>query len=87
MPFLFGFWFRRIWLLKKVSVSVLTNLVSKKSLGYGFGKFGLEKSFGFGPFVLSISDPMAELFLLDFCLTHLVNSSQKLIVFTLQGST
>ena len=32
--------------LKKVSVSVLENLVSEKSLG--FGEFGLEKCLGFG---------------------------------------
>merc|ERR1712004_366222 len=36
-----GSWFQRIWCRKKVSVSVLENLVSKKSLG--FGKLGLEK--------------------------------------------
>ena len=31
----------------RVSVSVSENLVSKKSLYFGFGKFGLEKSLGF----------------------------------------
>ena len=55
----YRFW--KIWSRKKVLVTV-----SEKS--NGFGKFGLEKSlgFGFGPFALSISDPMAELFLLNF---------------------
>ena len=31
----------------RVSVSVSENLVSKKSLYFGFGKFGLEKSLSF----------------------------------------
>ena len=52
------------WLKKTVSVSVSENFVTKESLGFGFAKFGLEKSlsfdsenlvreksFGFGKFV------------------------------------
>ena len=39
-------WFRKTWSRKKVSVSISENLVSEKS--FGFGKFGLEKSLGFG---------------------------------------
>ena len=40
------FRFRKIWYRKKVSASVLENLVWEKS--FSFGKFGLEKSLGFG---------------------------------------
>ena len=32
---------------KKVSVSVSENLVSEKSLGFGFGQFGLEIKYQF----------------------------------------
>ena len=43
-----GFGFGEFGLGKKVSVSVLENLVSEKSLGFGFGKFGIKKSLGIG---------------------------------------
>ena len=33
---------------KKVSVSVLEDLVSEKSIGIGIAKLGIEKSLGFG---------------------------------------
>ena len=37
------FQFRRIWSREKVSVSVSENFVTKKSLSFDFGKFGLGK--------------------------------------------
>ena len=58
---------------KKVSVSVSENLVSEKSLGFGFGQFGLEKkyqfrenfiseiSLGFGKFVIGKKVPVSVL--------------------------
>ena len=39
----FGISFGEFVLGKKVSVLVLENLVSEKSLGFGFGGFGLRK--------------------------------------------
>ena len=40
---MYQFQFRKIWSRKKVSVSVSKNLVSEKSLGFGFGKFAMGK--------------------------------------------
>ena len=44
LPNLWGFRFRKIWFRKKKSqFRFRKNLVSEKSLGLGFGKFGLRK--------------------------------------------
>ena len=40
--------FAKFLRVSKNLVSVLENLVPKKSLSFGFGKFGLGKSLGFG---------------------------------------
>ena len=54
---------RKNWPRKKVSASVSQNLVSEKSLGFGFGELGYKKRRWFSSYALNTTSA-------NFCLFH-----------------